>query len=153
MTTEVIIADEQKIKNIWKQDSIPVVLRRSVKGEGIRARLPFLKDNRQWLQNGRRNKPFWNKTGRYWEFPKAWFNDFVDRSLHRWGKVYIIQPYRERETCDRRCMNAQGHECQCSCMGANHGQGDDSSWFFTSDTFAVRWKEQELACRLMEKKF
>ena len=23
--------------------------------------------------------------------------------------------------CDARCMNAKGHNCECSCGGANHG--------------------------------
>jgi hypothetical protein len=26
----------------------------------------------------------------YRELPKSWFNDFVDRALQRFGKVYII---------------------------------------------------------------
>lgn len=25
--------------------------------------------------------------------------------------------------CDARCRNAKGHDCQCSCGGANHGAG------------------------------
>lgn len=25
--------------------------------------------------------------------------------------------------CDARCMNAKGHNCECSCGGANHGKG------------------------------
>lgn len=33
-------------------------------------------------------------TDAYWELPKSWFNDLVDRALQRYGKVYIIQPYR-----------------------------------------------------------
>ena len=71
-------------------------------------------------------------TDAYWELPKSWFNDFVDRALQRYGKVYIIQPYREQEICARACQEALGHECQCSCMGANHGVGNDGSWFEVS---------------------
>jgi hypothetical protein len=81
--------------------------------------------------------------------PKSWFNDLVDRALRLYGKVYIIQPYREQEICARACQEAQGHECQCSCMGANHGIGNDGSWFEVSDTFSSRWGERELACRLL----
>jgi hypothetical protein len=33
-------------------------------------------------------------------------------------------------------------------MGANHGAGNDGSWFEVSDTFSTRWGERELACRL-----
>jgi hypothetical protein len=102
------------------------------------------------LQNGRRTAPEWiGGTKAYWELPKFWFNDFVDRALLRYGKVYIIQPYREQEICARACQEARGHECQCSCMGANHGAGHDGSWFEVSDTFSARWGEHELACRLL----
>ncbi len=115
---------------VWKQKLIPVVLRRTGRGEKLRARLPFADDNRQWLQNGRRLAPEWiGGSQAYWEMPKSWFNNFVDRTLHRYGKVYIIQPYREQEICARACQEAQGHECQCSCMGANHGAGNDGGWF------------------------
>lgn len=42
----------------------------------------------------------------YWELPQGWFNDFVERALVRYGKVYIIQPYREQEICARACQEA-----------------------------------------------
>ncbi|WP_271621413.1 hypothetical protein [Bradyrhizobium sp. CCBAU 51745] len=101
------------------------------------------------LPNGRRTPPEWIGTDAYWELPKSWFNDFVDRALQRYGKVYIIQPYREQEIWARACQEAQGHECQCSCMGANHGIGNDGSWFEVSETFSMRWGGRELACRLL----
>ena len=25
--------------------------------------------------------------------------------------------------CDARCLNAKGHQCECSCGGKNHGAG------------------------------
>lgn len=25
--------------------------------------------------------------------------------------------------CDARCLNAKGHNCECSCGGSNHGRG------------------------------
>ena len=127
-------------KAVWNQDKIPVVLRRAGKGQKLRTRLPFATDNRAWLQNDRRTNPVWVAKGRYWELPKAWFNDFVERALNRYGEVYLFQPYREQEKCAPACQNAVGHECQCSCMGANHE---------VSETFSFRWGEQELACRLL----
>ena len=27
--------------------------------------------------------------------------------------------------CDGRCINAKGHNCECSCGGANHGIGNN----------------------------
>jgi hypothetical protein len=138
-----------KLKDAWGQEQTPVVLRRTGKGQRLRVRLPYAKTNRQWLQNGRRTLPVWIASKKYWELPKTWFNDFVDRALQRYGKVYIIQPYREQEICARACQEARGHECQCSCMGANHGIGNDGSWFEVSDTFSIRRGQRELACRLL----
>ncbi|VFU17788.1 conserved protein of unknown function (plasmid) [Methylocella tundrae] len=141
--------DKLTLKYVWGQERIPVVLRRTGKGQRLRVRLPFAETNRQWLQNGRRTSPVWIDDKKYWELPKAWFNDFVERALAKYGKVYVIQPYREQEKCSPACQNAIGHECQCSCMGLNHGAGNDGSWFEVSDTFATRWGDEELACRLM----
>lgn len=142
--------DKLSLKYVWSQAQIPVVLRRTGKREKLRVRLPFSDDNRQWLRYGRRTEPEWvGEPKAYWELPKAWFDDFVNRALARFGKVYIIQPFREQEICARACQEARGHECQCSCMGANHGAGSDGSWFEVSDTFSTRWHERDLACRLL----
>lgn len=141
--------NQSNLKAIWNQELIPVVLRRTGKGQRLRIRLPYSKRNRGWLQNRRRTPPAWVAQDRYWEVPKAWFNDFVERALKRYGSLYIIQPYREQEKCSSACLNAVGHECECSCMGENHGAGNDGSWFEISETFATRWGEKELACRLM----
>ena len=134
---------------VWHQKRIPVIMRRTGKGQHLLARLPYTETNREWLRNKRRTAPVWNSSKKYWELPKAWFNDFVNRSLERYGKVYIIQPYREQEKCAPACMNAIGHECQCSCMGQNHGAGNDGTWFEVSETFATRWSNLQIACRLL----
>ena len=142
-----IISDEQRIKQIWARESklIPVLLRRGP-GNPLLARLPYADGNRQWLRGQKRRKPKWDYNDKTWELPQAWFNDLVEQSLHRFGQTYIIQPYREQEKCAPACMNAKGHECQCSCMGAN------SSWFVVSDTFATRWNKEYMACRLLSKR-
>lgn len=142
------------LKYVWNQQSqTPVILRRTGKGEQLRVKLPFAEDNWLWLRNNRTRIPGWTDGKRsqpgYWEIPKAWFNDLVDRALVRFGSVYIIQPYRAQEVCSPACQNATGHECQCSCMGEHHGAGNDGSWFEVSETFATRWGERELACRLL----
>lgn len=31
--------------------------------------------------------------------------------------------YSKDHKCDSRCLNAKGHNCTCSCGGANHGRG------------------------------
>ncbi|WP_428515459.1 hypothetical protein [Roseovarius sp.] len=143
------MVEKQRYKSVWNQKEVPVIIRRTGKDEKHRVRLPFSEDNREWLQHGRRTKPVWQQSGRYWELPKAWFNDFVERALERYRQVYIFQPYREQEKCSPACQKALGHSCQCSCMGANHGAGGGGSWFEVSETFAFRWGSRNLACRLL----
>lgn len=150
-------ANKEKLKAIWNsQNSIPVILRRTGKAEKLRVKLPLAQDNLLWLRNGQRTIPQWTPpiggNPGYWELPKAWFNELVERCLDKYKTLYIVQPFREMEICSPACQNAVGHECQCSCMGANHGSGNDGSWFEVSDTFAVRWKDGDIACRLLTRK-
>jgi hypothetical protein len=130
-------------RTIWASKR-PVVLRREGR---VRVRLPYAADNRDWLRSDRRNKPEWISDGGYWELPKAWFSGLVDSALIRYGEVWIIQPYREKEICAPACMNAVGHECECSCMGANHRMGVEGRWYEVSEALAVRWGERTLAVR------
>ena len=134
---------------VWNQTKVPVVLRRTGSGEQLRVRLPFDDSNRDWLRIGHKRNPIWNAKERCWELPKSWFDDLINRALERYGSVYIFQPYREQERCAPACQNATGHECQCSCMGQNHGAGNDGSWFEVSETFATRWGDRTIACRLL----
>jgi hypothetical protein len=143
-------SDFDRLRTVWNQQIIPVIMR-SKKGRP-RLRLPYADDNRRWIQNGRRNSPDWINGKKHWEMPMAWFNDLVMRSLDRFGSLYIIQPYAHQEKCAPACMRALGHECQCSCMGANHGAGMTNDWLVISDAFAVRYERSDVACRLLTKK-
>ncbi|MDZ7712739.1 MAG: hypothetical protein U5L06_06355 [Rhodovibrio sp.] len=143
--------DYNYLKEIWNRSKVPVFVRRNGRREKVRLRLPFASDNRFWLKNQRTTSPVWVPAGKYWEVPKSWFNDLVNRGLERYGSLYVIQPYRVQEKCAPACLNATGHECECSCMGANHGAGNDGSWFEVSETFATRFGGREVACRLIKK--
>ena len=149
------------LRGIWKQDRVPVIVR---KGTGYKLRVKLsgsiesVDERRRscaFLQAARPNgrQPEWLKQYDGWEVAQNWFSDLVDHILKRFGQLYIIQPYREQEKCASACMNAQGHECQCSCMGVHHGAGaPDGGWFEVSETFATRWGESYLACRLMKRR-
>ena len=147
-----MFTENSKLHSIWHQVSVPVVWRRTQKGEGVLVRLPYDVTNRSWLKLAKRNNPEWHHLEKHWEIPKAWFNDVLERGLRKFGRIYVIQPYREQEKCSPACQNALGHECQCSCMGANHGAGNDGSWFEVSDTFSTRWGNQYLAAKLMTRR-
>lgn len=115
------------LQKVWQQDKIPVVLRRTGKGERLRLRVPLeLSPAFKWLEKLGKVYPRWSGTPTYyWEVPKSWFDNFVNAALKTFGQVYIIQPYREQEICSHSCRHAVGHECECSCMGANHGAGNE----------------------------
>lgn len=147
--TTLTASDAERLSTIWKQNNIPVMLRKG-KGHHLMVKIPYAEDNYDWLRNDRRSKPKWNGQYKCWELPQAWFNDLVVRMLTRHSKLYIIQPYREQEICAPACWNAEGHECQCACMGENHGaQSPGGIWFTVSETFAALWHDRKLACRLM----
>jgi hypothetical protein len=120
--------------------------------EPLMVKLPYGRDNRSWLQNDHRRKPVWIARFRCWEIPKSWFDDVVERSLQRFDRIYVIQPFRVQEKCAPACWRAQSFECECSCMGANHGsESPAGKWWVISDTFALQWQGRELACRLIKK--
>lgn len=146
-----MLDQSSRLEAIWRQEHVPVAWRSGEAGQPISVKLPFMIDNRSWLRSMGRRHPIWIERGKYWQIPKSWFNSLIDSALERYGSIYVVQPYREQEKCAPACMNAEGHVCQCSCMGANHGAGNDGSWLEVSDTFATRWHERELACRLMRK--
>lgn len=134
---------------IWKQEQIPLV-RRVGRGFDLRVKLPFKEDNRPWLGQLGRRKPKWNRDLKCWEIPQAWLNGVVELCLERYGRVYIIQPHRSQEICARACWEAQGLECQCSCLGENHGSHHSGrGWREVSETFATKWGAEEIACRLL----
>ena len=135
-------------QQVWRQHDIPVVIRR--RHAKIRVRLPYADNNRQWLRNDRRTEPEWNPGKRCWELPQAWFNNLVNQAIQRWGKVWVIQPHNVMEKCAPACQNAQGHVCECSCMGENHGAGNDGSWFEVDETFAFRWQNLGMAAKLLK---
>lgn len=148
------------LRAIWRQHAIPVIVRNG-RGHKLRVKLPGASDDfevrrriRAFLQivRPKGRQPDWVSRFSSWEVANSWFSDLVNHILGRFGELYIIQPYREQEKCASACMNALGHECQCSCMGANHGAGGPGgSWFEVSETFATRWGDAHLACRLMKR--
>lgn len=141
-----MISDTETIKRIWLQDQIPVIQR--PKTGKIRIKFPEGKIALGWLRQPGKHYPEWKKD--HFVVPASWLNYLITLCLNRDKKVYLIQPYNEKEVCAARCQNAKGNDCECSCMGANHGQGEDGgAWFEVDETFKVRWKGSILAARLL----
>jgi hypothetical protein len=145
------MAEEKDAARIWGQTAIPVIYRQGGSAP-LLMRVPYRPDNRTWLRSESQRKPEWNPKEKHWKIPKSWFERIVEQALARFGRVYVIQPYREQEKCAPACWTARGITCECSCMGANHGsQVPFGRWHVVSDTFAVRWGEEKFACRLIAK--
>ena len=142
--------NESRLASVLNQKNIPILYRCDIKGSPLYVKLPYTSDNMFWLRNGAKREPKWNRHFEWWETPKSWFNDLVSRSLHQYDRIYVIQPYKEQEKCSPACRNASGHKCSCSCMGAHHGSKNaENNWFVVSETFASRWSDLKIACRLI----
>src|SRR5258708_40098498 len=90
------------LSNVWKQKQIPVVLRRTGRGEQLRARLPFGNDNRQWVKNGRRTAPKWiGGSKAYWGRPQSRVNDIVAPALRRDRATSMLPPSRGQRVSAR----------------------------------------------------
>ena len=147
MSIEAVPSD--RLRGVLSQTRVPVLVRRG-KGYPLLMRLPYSLTNRGWLRISGTRDPSWDDVRKQWELPQAWFGDLVKRGLETYGALYVVQPYREQEKCAPACWDAEGDECQCSCMGVNHGsRSTNGKWRVISDAFATRWGERELACRLL----
>ena len=110
---------------------------------------PFVR-NVYLLPEKRGPRPKWNENLKGYEVPKTWLNELVDDLLDKEGKVYLIQPYREKKVCTTACRNAAGYKCECSCLGEFHGAGSfDKSWKQVTGAFAVQWVDVKYASRLL----
>lgn len=145
-------ADGQTLKTIWRQGAIPVVFRRN-RPEPLLVKLPFAEGNIDWLRNENHRKPAWNSRYKAWEIPRAWFESTIRLCLPRYSKCYVVQLHREKQICAPVCWNAKGIDCECSCIGENHGSGHpDGRWYEIDETLAVSWGVQKYACRLIRAK-
>jgi hypothetical protein len=141
--------EDPRLKEIWRQNKIPVVFRRE-KSKPILVKLPDSNDNYVWLRGERRYKPKWNDQYNSWETPVAWFDSIIKQALKRYNKSYVIQLHREQQKCARACWDAKGFHCECSCMGANHGTGHPGGgWYEVTETFAFEWGPKKYACRFL----
>jgi hypothetical protein len=154
---------DQRLRAIWRQREIPTVVR-THKTPRVLVTLPEDPANAQgktdergaatvdaWLRGEHRHRPRWDSRFRCRSVPKSWFDDMIERLLRRYGRVYVIQPYQEQQKCAPACWNAQGHICECSCLGANHGAGHPGSdWREITETFAFQWGPGHYGCRLLQ---
>jgi hypothetical protein len=100
-------------------------------------RMPYKPDNRAWLheQLGDYIRPEWNKVAGHWEIARPHMRAVVEALADRFGIVEVIIDSRVVSRCDTQCQNATGDECDCECMGENHGgTGYWRSWIEVGET-------------------
>jgi len=135
-------------KDIWENRIIPVIYR---SGTHVEVRLPYREHNRNFIRSiQRRKKITYNPQYKSWNIPKTRFNELVSLLLREFGRVYVIQGYRETEICAPACWNATGHICECSCLGKNHGtRNPGGNWFVVSEALAIQDRKY-LAYKLLK---
>lgn len=135
----------------WTQTAIPVVYRRR-KAKDVLLRAPYMPDMRHLLAGLGRKRPRWWKTQQCWILPSSWLSRVIALMLELHGRTYLMQWHYKSEKCAPACWNAKGFDCECSCLGANHGSRDEAGWHVISDVCATRQCDATLACSLIEAK-
>jgi hypothetical protein len=131
--------NEQQLLAVWRQTKIPVLFRRD--GADLLVKLPFDLENQKWLWRGRASKPTWNVQWKCWGLPRSAFNELARRSIERFGEVYLIQPLNPDQECCAACQNAKGLDCECGCLGRNHGLASrGQAWFHIASGEAADYK-------------
>jgi hypothetical protein len=99
----------------------------------------------------------WNQDRRAWEVARSQLLPLV-RELAEWFGVVTVDEVRTviGDSCDVRCREAQGDDCNCRCLGLYHGEGMPRvGWVLVGETtlqqrpvrMHVRWqvRRQDLA--------
>lgn len=96
--------------------------------------------NRLWIKEalGTRTRPEWNKPAGRWEIARPHLKPVVAALIDRFGEVDVYLEFLAAERCDTRCVEAAGDNCECSCMGENHGgAGYWRRWRQVGDTTLI----------------
>ena len=85
--------------------------------------MPYRPDNRTWIHENLdvHVRPDWNKQARRWEIARPHFRSVVEALAERFGAVDVTIDSRSATKCDSRCRGAEGDDCECQCLGQNHG--------------------------------
>ena len=130
---------------VWNQSTTPVAFRTA---KNLYARMPPKLGALGWLHRPGKRKPLWCRNKMCWRIPVSWLDWFIETAIEKNGACFVIREIKKREQCAPACWNAKGADCQCSCMGANHGQNEPGGkWHVLSDAYAVHFGPKTYAVR------
>jgi hypothetical protein len=91
------------------------------------AKIPPVKGNHRWLHEtvGIRSPRL---DGGRWHLPRNCLLRLVTAAVDRYGYIVVCRDMSRLSRCTRACQEAEGLECDCSCMGAYHGE-NSAAWF------------------------
>lgn len=96
--------------------------------------------NRWWLKDqlGDRIRSTWF-SGRpgHWEIARDHLRPLLEALVDRLGAVEVLLDFSLTQKCDKRCRDATGDECVCSCLGVNHGGMWRAAWFEVGETTLI----------------
>lgn len=61
--------------------------------------------------------------GWVWTFNRTHASAVMESVAEEFGTVEVFADYNSMTKCDRRCREARGEDCECSCLGLQHGGG------------------------------
>jgi hypothetical protein len=91
------------------------------------AKIPPRKGNRRWLRESVRVRSP-QLIGDRWSLPRNCLVRLVTAAVDRYGFIVLWRDMSKLSRCTRACLEALGADCDCSCLGAHHGQ-DSQGWF------------------------
>jgi hypothetical protein len=90
-----------------------------------------LDEPKKWLRKGARIKSPELVDNR-WHVPRSAMFKVVKACVEEFGRVGLFRDAEDALECDLRCMDAEGDECDCGCLGQNHG-GLNRLWMTVRD--------------------
>lgn len=91
------------------------------------AKIPARKGNRRWLhETVRIRSP--RLAGDRWHLPRNCMVRLVTAAVDRYGYIVVWRDMSRLSRCTKACQEAEGLECDCSCLGVFHGE-NSGGWF------------------------
>lgn len=103
----------------------------------IRIRTPYKPGNRAALNTLAVRTTVRHLKGDQWELARRLFRPAVALLAERFGEVHVYTEHKTSQRCDRRCAEAKGDDCVCSCLYVNHG-GGIAGWNLIPENTLVR---------------